>query len=125
MYRDLTLNLQFEDLDYDGVFDGDTVLVGAGIYNESINFPDLNIVLVSVEGNENTLSEIKLKVRELIGPHASPDKIQFTPALPKTRSGKIMRRILRKIAEGNTSKLGDISTLADPGVVDDLVVGMQ
>ena len=82
-------------------------------------------LMANVEANDNTFSEIKLKVRELIGPHASPDKIQFTPALPKTRSGKIMRRILRKIAEGNTSKLGDISTLADPGVVDELVVGMQ
>ena len=75
--------------------------------------------------NDNTLTEIKLKVRELIGPHASPDKIQFTPALPKTRSGKIMRRILRKIAEGDTNNLGDTSTLADPSVVDNLVAGMQ
>ena len=79
--------------------------------------------MAGVEANESTLSEIKLKVRKLIGPHASPDKIQFTPALPKTRSGKIMRRILRKIAEGDTSNLGDISTLADPSVVDDLVSG--
>lgn len=51
-----------------------------------------------------------------IGPHAKPDKIQFTPALPKTRSGKIMRRVLRKIAEGDIENMGDISTLADPGV---------
>ena len=55
-----------------------------------------------------------------IGPHSKPDKIQFTPALPKTRSGKIMRRILRKIAEGDLEDLGDISTLADPGVVQNL-----
>ena len=82
-------------------------------------------LMAGVEANESTLSEIKLKVRKLIGPHASPDKIQFTPALPKTRSGKIMRRILRKIAEGDTSNLGDISTLADPSVVDDLVAGIQ
>ena len=82
-------------------------------------------LMAGVEANDNTLSEIKLKVRELIGPHVSPDKIQFTPALPKTRSGKIMRRILRKIAEGDTENLGDTSTLADPGVVDDLVAGMQ
>ena len=82
-------------------------------------------LMAGVEANENTLSEIKLKVRKLIGPHASPDKIQFTPALPKTRSGKIMRRILRKIAEGDTANLGDISTLADPDVVDNLVKGMQ
>ncbi len=82
-------------------------------------------LMAGIEANENTVSEIKLKVRELIGPHASPDKIQFTPALPKTRSGKIMRRILRNIAEGDTANLGDTSTLADPSVVDDLVSGMR
>ncbi|MDF0488744.1 acetate--CoA ligase [Sphingomonas sp. H39-1-10] len=60
-------------------------------------------------------------VRTEIGPIATPDKLQFAPGLPKTRSGKIMRRILRKIAEGDVSALGDTSTLADPGVVDDLV----
>ncbi|MHA6289589.1 acetate--CoA ligase [Maricaulis sp. CAU 1757] len=60
-------------------------------------------------------------VRKEIGPVASPDRIQFAPALPKTRSGKIMRRILRKIAENDYDNLGDTSTLADPGVVDDLV----
>ncbi|MCA1749740.1 MAG: acetate--CoA ligase [Parasphingopyxis sp.] len=60
-------------------------------------------------------------VREEIGPIAKPDAIQFTPALPKTRSGKIMRRILRKIAEGDTGNLGDTSTLADPDVVGELV----
>ena len=66
---------------------------------------------------------IKLAVRQHIGPIATPDKIQFTPALPKTRSGKIMRRILRKIAEGDITELGDISTLAEPTVVDALVEG--
>jgi len=60
-------------------------------------------------------------VRMEIGPIATPDKLQFAPGLPKTRSGKIMRRILRKIAEGDVSALGDTSTLADPAVVDDLV----
>ena len=60
-------------------------------------------------------------VRREIGPIATPDKLQFAPGLPKTRSGKIMRRILRKIAEGDVGSLGDISTLADPAVVDDLV----
>jgi acetyl-CoA synthetase len=60
-------------------------------------------------------------VRTEIGPIASPDVIQFAPGLPKTRSGKIMRRILRKIAEGDVTNLGDTSTLADPAVVDDLV----
>ena len=64
---------------------------------------------------------LKTWVRQEIGPIATPDCIQFAAGLPKTRSGKIMRRILRKIAEGDTSSLGDTSTLADPGVVDDLV----
>jgi acetyl-CoA synthetase len=64
---------------------------------------------------------LKQFVGKEIGPIAKPDVIQFAPGLPKTRSGKIMRRILRKIAEGDTSALGDISTLADPSVVDDLV----
>jgi len=60
-------------------------------------------------------------VRTEIGPIASPDFIQWAPGLPKTRSGKIMRRILRKIAENDYQALGDTSTLADPSVVDDLV----
>ena len=60
-------------------------------------------------------------VRAEIGPIATPDKLKFAPALPKTRSGKIIRRILRKIAEGDTSSLGDTSTLADPSVVEHLV----
>jgi hypothetical protein len=60
-----------------------------------------------------------------IGPIASPDKIQFAPGLPKTRSGKIMRRILRKIAEDDFDNLGDTSTLADPAVVDDLIENRQ
>jgi acetyl-CoA synthetase len=60
-------------------------------------------------------------VRKMIGPIATPDKLQFAPGLPKTRSGKIMRRILRKIALGAVDELGDTSTLADPSVVDNLV----
>ena len=60
-------------------------------------------------------------VRKEIGPIAAPDLIQFAPGLPKTRSGKIMRRILRKIAEDSFDNLGDISTLAEPEVVDDLI----
>jgi len=75
--------------------------------------------------SDDVAAEIKLEVRKHIGPIATPDKIQFTPALPKTRSGKIMRRILRKIAEGDVSDLGDTSTLADPTVVDSLVEGRQ
>lgn len=66
-------------------------------------------------------TELRNWVRQEIGPIATPDALQFAPGLPKTRSGKIMRRILRKIAEGDVSSLGDTSTLADPSVVDDLV----
>jgi acetyl-CoA synthetase len=76
-------------------------------------------------GDEGLRKELNLAVRKDIGALAAPDKIHFTPALPKTRSGKIMRRILRKIAEGETSGLGDTSTLADPGVVDSLIAGRQ
>ncbi|NQU09514.1 acetyl-coenzyme A synthetase, partial [bacterium] len=65
--------------------------------------------------------ELALHVRKEIGPIAVPDKIQFAPALPKTRSGKIMRRILRKIAENAVDQIGDTSTLADPHVVEVLV----
>ncbi|MFQ6605829.1 MAG: acetyl-coenzyme A synthetase, partial [Fidelibacterota bacterium] len=70
-------------------------------------------------------SDIRTTVAREIGPHAKPDKVQFTPALPKTRSGKIMRRILRKIAEDEIDSLGDTSTLADPSVVDSLVAGRK
>jgi acetyl-CoA synthetase len=62
-------------------------------------------------------------VTKEIGPHAKPEKIQFSSGLPKTRSGKIMRRILRKIAENDFDKMGDISTLADPSVVEKLIKG--
>ena len=72
-----------------------------------------------------TPAQLIEKVREIIGPHATPDMIKFTPALPKTRSGKIMRRILRKIAEGDTKNMGDTSTLADPGVVENLLDGIK
>ena len=68
---------------------------------------------------------LKTWVRQEIGPVATPDLIQFAPGLPKTRSGKIMRRILRKIAENDFSNLGDTSTLADPGVVDDLIANRK
>jgi acetyl-CoA synthetase len=71
--------------------------------------------------SEDLKKELVTHVRKEIGPIASPDVIQFAPGLPKTRSGKIMRRILRKIAENDFSNLGDTSTLADPAVVDDLV----
>ena len=71
--------------------------------------------------SEELRQELRAWVRKEIGPIATPDALQFAPGLPKTRSGKIMRRILRKIAENDVSNLGDISTLADPSVVDNLV----
>jgi len=80
---------------------------------------------VTLNAGEATSEELRRELRDWvrteIGPIATPDAIQFAPGLPKTRSGKIMRRILRKIAEGDVSSLGDTSTLADPAVVDDLV----
>jgi acetyl-CoA synthetase len=74
----------------------------------------------SADPSDELRKELAAHVRKVVGPIATPDKIQFAPALPKTRSGKIMRRILRKIAEGNTEDLGDTSTLADPSVVENL-----
>ena len=87
---------------------------GQGIYA----YVTLN---ASEEPSEDMRKELVAWVRKEIGPIATPDVIHFAPGLPKTRSGKIMRRILRKIAEGDTSNLGDTSTLADPGVVDMLL----
>jgi acetyl-CoA synthetase len=88
---------------------------GQGIYA----YVTLNVGEAASDGLR---AELVKWVRTEIGPIATPDAIQFTPALPKTRSGKIMRRILRKIAEGDVSNLGDVTTLADPAVVKDLVV---
>ena len=76
-----------------------------------------------VSPSEELKKELVALVRKEIGPIASPDVIQWAPGLPKTRSGKIMRRILRKIAEDDYQSLGDTSTLADPEVVKDLVEG--
>jgi acetyl-CoA synthetase len=78
-----------------------------------------------VEPSDALKKELRDHVRAEIGPLASPDVIQWAPGLPKTRSGKIMRRILRKIAEGHPDQLGDISTLADPAVVADLIEGAK
>ena len=78
-------------------------------------------LMTGIDPSDKIKSGILDMVTKDIGPHAKPDKIQFTPALPKTRSGKIMRRILRKIAEGDYNNLGDISTLADPSVVKNLI----
>jgi acetyl-CoA synthetase len=80
-------------------------------------------LIADEEPTEALRKELVAWVRKEIGPIASPDAIQWAPGLPKTRSGKIMRRILRKIAANETDGLGDTSTLADPGVVTDLVQG--
>ena len=81
-------------------------------------FVDVNIL----DAYANSLrGELRNWVRNEIGPIASPDMIQWAPGLPKTRSGKIMRRILRKIAENDFGSLGDTSTLAEPEVVDELI----
>ena len=78
-------------------------------------------LMQGVAADDELLAELKLWVRKEIGPIATPDLIQWAPGLPKTRSGKIMRRILRKVAENDYGDLGDTSTLADPAVVDDLI----
>jgi acetyl-CoA synthetase len=82
-------------------------------------------LMAGKSGDEALRKELIAHVRKEIGPFAAPDKIQFSPGLPKTRSGKIMRRILRKIAEDDFGALGDTSTLADPAVVDDLITNRQ
>ena len=93
-------------------------LKGQGIY--------CYVTLNSGENGDDALKkDLVAHVRKEIGPIASPDLIQFSPGLPKTRSGKIMRRILRKIAEDDFNSLGDTSTLADPAVVDDLITNRQ
>ena len=82
------------------------------------------VIVPSTTKNHDSLrQEIIAEVNKIIGPIAKPDKIQIVPGLPKTRSGKIMRRILRKVAEGDVSNLGDTSTLLDPSVVDEIVNG--
>jgi acetyl-CoA synthetase len=91
---------------------------GQGIYA----YVTLN---VGIEPADELRRELILWVRQEIGPIAAPDLIQFAPGLPKTRSGKIMRRILRKIAENDFGTLGDTSTLADPSVVEDLIENRQ
>jgi len=89
-------------------------LKGQGIY--------CYVTLVQgIEPSDNLQKELAGLVRSEIGPIAKPDVIQWAPGLPKTRSGKIMRRILRKVATNELDSLGDTSTLADPGVVDDLI----
>ena len=90
---------------------------GEGIY------AFVTLMLSQKSGNKELEEELTHLVRQQIGPIAKPDIIQWAPGLPKTRSGKIMRRILRKVAASELDDLGDISTLADPSVVDDLIKG--
>jgi acetyl-CoA synthetase len=91
-------------------------LKGQGIY--------AYVTLIAGEtGSDALRKELVAWVRKEIGPIATPDYLQWAPSLPKTRSGKIMRRILRKIAEGETDNLGDTSTLLDPSVVDEIKRG--
>jgi acetate--CoA ligase len=92
---------------------------GAGIYAYVICEELTDAEMESIE------AEIRATVNKFIGPIAKPDKIQIVSGLPKTRSGKIMRRILRKIGEGDATNLGDTSTLLDPGVVDDIIDGAK
>jgi acetyl-CoA synthetase len=82
-------------------------------------------LMAGEQHSDELLQELRQWVRQEIGPIASPDIIQFASGLPKTRSGKIMRRILRKIAEDDFSNLGDTSTLAEPGVVNELIESRQ
>ena len=91
---------------------------GQGIYC----YVTLNM---GIEPSDELKIELRNWVRKEIGPIASPDLMQWAPGLPKTRSGKIMRRILRKIAENDYGSLGDTSTLAEPEVVDDLIENRQ
>ena len=78
-----------------------------------------------VQPSEELKKDLRETVRRIIGPIATPDHLQWAPGLPKTRSGKIMRRILRKIAANEHEQLGDISTLADPNVVQNLIDDRQ
>jgi len=82
-------------------------------------------LMTGMDPSDEIRTDILASVTKEIGPHAKPDEIQFTPALPKTRSGKIMRRILRNIAEGDLDNMGDTSTLADPSVVESLTSGRR
>ena len=82
-------------------------------------------LMEGIEATDDLRAELQTWVRKEIGPIAKPDLLQWAPGLPKTRSGKIMRRILRKVAADDFGNLGDTSTLADPAVVDDLVENRQ
>ncbi|MCA9694012.1 MAG: acetyl-coenzyme A synthetase, partial [Myxococcales bacterium] len=93
-------------------------------YPHELKGTGIHAYVIALPGHGDELVEaLRAQVREAISPIATPDRIQVVAGLPKTRSGKIMRRILRKIAAGDLHDLGDISTLADPTVVEDLIRG--
>ena len=103
----------------------ETAIVG---YTHDIKGQGIYAYIICDKNVENTailIQEIGALVSKIVGPFARPDRIQVVSGLPKTRSGKIMRRILRKIAEGDTSNLGDISTLIDPSIVDNILEGVS
>ena len=107
--------------------DGSSGCIEKGIIDTDAALPnsvenDDSLRLLNITAFEN---EVKNIVSKIISPIAKPDKIQIVSGLPKTRSGKIMRRILRKIAEGDVSNLGDITTLLDPSVVDEIIKGSK
>jgi len=93
---------------------------GVGIYAFVLVTPEYETA-----NPEELVAILRQQVRTVIGPIATPDKIQIAGGLPKTRSGKIMRRILRKIAAGKVDEMGDVTTLADPSVVDDLLASLR
>ena len=82
-------------------------------------------IVLSNSGADAGLDELNAAIRRAIGAHAKIDRFQMVPGLPKTRSGKVMRRILRKVAEGRSDQLGDVSTLADPSIVNAILSGAK
>ena len=100
--------------------------IDAGTFEADVILLDLSMpVMDGIEASDALRNELQQWVRKEIGPIAKPDLIQWAPGLPKTRSGKIMRRILRKVAADDYGELGDTSTLADPSVVSELIENRQ
>jgi acetyl-CoA synthetase len=116
-----TAEVESAIVEHDLVAEAAVVAVPHDIKGEAIHA--FVTLIAGTDGSRALQQEINAEVRRHIGALAIPERIQFAPALPKTRSGKIMRRILRKIAEGELGSLGDTSTLADPSVIDQLVAG--
>ncbi|URD60820.1 acetate--CoA ligase [Sphingomonas sp. KRR8] len=121
-HRIATAEVESALVEHPAVAEAAVVPVSHDIKGQAI-YAFVTLTVAATTGDEALVAAIKAEVRKHIGALAVPESLQFAPALPKTRSGKIMRRILRKIAEGEFSALGDTSTLADPSVVDALVAG--